>query len=240
VLLDVGETLLAPRESFAAIYARVLSEIGFDRDREVFETALGQAWQEMSRLVPAGVDRYGHFPGGEAEYWLRFAGCAIERSGGAAPSPVFLEQALDRLREVFLRPESWQVYPEVEATLGSLKRDGARLAVVSNWDSRLHALLEVLGLASYFDAIVVSCETGFEKPSPVIFAKALEALGADPRSTLHVGDVPELDLEGARAAGIDAVLVDRRGRYPARPERLGDLGPLPRLAREGMDEGRMR
>lgn len=237
VLLDVGETLIAPRDSFASVYARVLSELGLDRDREVLETALGDAWRTMSGLVPAGVDRYGHFAGGEAEYWLRFARCAIERAGGGDVSPAFVGRALDRLREVFRRPDSWKVFPEVEETLAKLRSEGARLAVVSNWDSRLHGLLGDLGLARYFDAIVVSCDTGFEKPSPVIFERALRALGADSASALHVGDVPELDLDGARAAGVDAILVDRHGRHTSRVERLVDLGELPRLAREGIDGG---
>jgi putative hydrolase of the HAD superfamily len=106
--------------------------------------------------------------------------------------------------------------------------------VVSNWDSRLEGLLEDLGLAPHFDAVVVSHHVGIEKPNPGIFRRALELLEADASSTLHVGDVPELDLAGAESAGIDAVLVDRHDRHAAFPGRLPDLGSLPQLAREGL------
>jgi putative hydrolase of the HAD superfamily len=227
VLLDVNQTLLAPRESFATVYASVLSELGWMRPVEVFETALRESWEELSALVPAGSDRYSHFPGGESAYWLRFASTAIERAGGDA---ALAGAALERLREAFRDPGAWRVYPDVVPALEALRSAGARLAVVSNWDSRLPALLSRLGLADYFDAIVVSHLAGVEKPSPAIFRRALADLGADASAALHVGDLPDLDVAGARAAGIDAVLVDRGNRYPDRPDRIADLSAVPALA----------
>ena len=68
----------------------------------------------------------------------------------------------------------------------------------------------VTGLASRFDTIAVSHLEGIEKPAPEIFLRALRRLGVPPEEALHVGDVPELDEAGAKAAGIACVIVDRR------------------------------
>jgi putative hydrolase of the HAD superfamily len=117
--------------------------------------------------------------------------------------------------------------------LAALRRAGARLAVVSNWDSSLPALLDRLHLTSWFDAIVVSHLEGMEKPRPELFLRAVARLNGTPGEALHVGDVPELDEAGARAAGIASVIVDRRARLGAERTALPDLSSLPAIARDG-------
>lgn len=234
VLFDVGETLLGPRDSFRATYARELEPLGLVATPEAWERALRASWEELNRLVPRGADRYAHFPDRETGYWLRFARGAVDHALGRSVPEAVVRDALDRLRAVFLTPQAWQVYPDVAPALEELRGQGTRLGVVSNWDSRLPVLLEKLGLAGYFEALAVSHLEGVEKPEPALFRRALEKLGAAPELALHVGDVPELDLAGARAAGIDAVLVDRRGHLDPALDALPDLASLPRLAREGL------
>jgi putative hydrolase of the HAD superfamily len=226
ILFDAGETLFGPRESWGAVYARVLRGLGLDRPPEAFDDAIRGVWRALEREVPAGTDRYGHFEGGEDGYWLRFARGAIARAAGRPIDSALPETALPLLRDAFREPSTWRVYPEVRETLSVLRARGARLAVVSNWDSRLPYLLDVLDLDDFFDAVVVSHLVGVEKPDPRIFRIAMELLGADPERTIHVGDVPEIDLEGARAAGIDAVLVDRRGRWDGNGRVVRDLGGI--------------
>jgi len=207
-LFDVGETLITPRESFGAVYARVLRTLGLERPAPELERALRATWREVSASVPAGVDRYGHHPGGEDAYWLGFVRRTLQLSGACPPG--LAERALAPLRAAFAEPEAWRVFPEVEASLERLRAAGIRLGVVSNWDSRLPLLLDRLGLARRFNAIAVSALAGVEKPDPEIFRRALAQLGADPTHTVHVGDVPELDGAGARAAGIRPLLLERR------------------------------
>src|SRR5262249_27089986 len=110
---------------------------------------------------------------------------------------------------------------------------GTRLAVVSNWDSGLPALLSRLGLAPWFDAIVVSHLEGIEKPHPELFLRAVERLSGEPAEALHVGDMPQLDGAGARAAGIASVTGDRRSRLGAEHAALPDLLRIPAIARTG-------
>lgn len=234
VLLDAGETLIGPRESFGAVYARVVAELGVERPAETWERALRAAWLDTARIVPAGEDRYAHYAGGEAEYWRRFVERALAGVSGVDRPAALAAAAVDPLREAFREPSAWRVYEDVVPTLEALHAMGARLAVVSNWDSRLPALLDGLGLARHFAAIVVSHLEGVEKPRPEPFLRAVARLGARPEDALHVGDTPELDGAGAAAAGIACVLVDRHGRT-GRPRALPDLSPLPEIAASGLD-----
>lgn len=234
VLFDAGETLLGPRESFGATYARVLRGMGRDRPPDVFERALRATWAELNLEVPRGQDRYHFFEGGEDGYWLHFASRTIERASGPAPA-AFSREALQRLREEFRAIEAWEVFSDVVPTLAALERAGVRMGIVSNWDSRLPDVLEMLGLARFFPVVTISCLEGIEKPDPELFRRALARLGAPADRTLHVGDVPELDLEGARAAGIDAVLVDRSGRLEPGRAVLSDFSPLPSIVARGIE-----
>jgi putative hydrolase of the HAD superfamily len=123
-------------------------------------------------------------------------------------------------------------YPEVPETLARLRRAGARLVVVSNWDVSLHEVLARTGLAALVDGAITSAELGAAKPAPAIFARALElAGGVAPGRALHAGDSVEADVGGARAAGIEAVLVVRDG-TPA-PAGVRTIRSLAELAAGG-------
>ena len=92
-------------------------------------------------------------------------------------------------------------------SLQRLRQAGLRLGVVSNSDGRVEQALEAAGLRQYFDVVIDSTLLGVEKPDPRIFHAALEALGVAPEEALYVGDLYEVDVVGARAAGMEAVLL---------------------------------
>ena len=83
--------------------------------------------------------------------------------------------------------------------------------VVSNWDCSLPGVLEDAGLLGLVDAVVSSAEAGAAKPDPAPFRRGLELVGASPGECLHVGDSQRNDVDGARAAGVEAVLLARDG-----------------------------
>jgi len=124
----------------------------------------------------------------------------------------------DELLEALLAALEFRPYPEVRETLARLRTAGARLVVVSNWDVSLHDVLARTGLAPLLDGAVISAEAGVAKPDPAIFERALEiAGGIEPGHALHVGDSLEADVAGARAAGVEAVLVQRDAALPLPP-----------------------
>jgi putative hydrolase of the HAD superfamily len=112
------------------------------------------------------------------------------------------------LFERFAQADLWHVYADVPAQLEAWHRRGLKLAVVSNFDSRLPGLLEALGLARWLNAVVVSSAAGAAKPDPLPFQQALARLNLGAAEVWHVGDSPE-DGAGARAAGIHWVQVKR-------------------------------
>jgi putative hydrolase of the HAD superfamily len=134
---------------------------------------------------------------------------------------------LDDVLEALLAAIRFRAYPEVPDVLAALRAGGARLAVVSNWDISLHDVLERTGLRGLVDAVVISAELGVAKPDPAIFRAALERLGAGAEGAVHVGDSLEHDVAGARAAGLEAVLVARNG--AAAPEGVRAVASLSEL-----------
>src|SRR5690242_10528005 len=101
----------------------------------------------------------------------------------------------------FARPGVWQLFPEVKPVISKVA-NRYRLGVLSNFDSRLHTILADLGLAHFFEHVVVSSEVGAEKPSPRMFAEAVDRFDVLAEEVLHVGDEAEADWRGASAAGL--------------------------------------
>ncbi|AIE86174.1 HAD family hydrolase [Fimbriimonas ginsengisoli] len=117
-------------------------------------------------------------------------------------------------------------FPDTRPCLERLRNQGMRMAVVSNWDLSLSRVLESIDLLAYFERVIASLEEGPEKPDPALFRIALERLGVEPNEVVHVGDSPRDDIDGAQAAGIRALLLDRRAEK-SRPGVIRSLDELP-------------
>jgi putative hydrolase of the HAD superfamily len=137
------------------------------------------------------------------------------------PTAVVLDALLDALR--------FRAFADSAPFLRAARALGIRLVVVSNWDWSLHERLQETGLAALVDGAIASAEIGSAKPDGAIFAAALELAGTTPEQTWHVGDTPEADVEGARAAGIHPVLIARDGQAP--PGAVASLAELIPLLR---------
>lgn len=111
---------------------------------------------------------------------------------------------------------------------------GYRLGIISNAEGQIRRLIEHAGIESSFETILDSKEVGFQKPDGRIFKKALEDLNVEPSEAVHVGDIFEADVVGARAAGITPILIDPEGRYPKANcitvKSIGELRDLPIFA----------
>jgi putative hydrolase of the HAD superfamily len=105
----------------------------------------------------------------------------------------------------------FEPYADVGPALEAARRRGARLAVVSNWDASLHGVLAHLGLTPLLDGVLSSAEVGARKPATEIFRRALSLCGVAAERSIHVGDSLEEDVVGARAAGIEPILLRRGG-----------------------------
>jgi len=222
VLFDVGGTLIESRPTPAEVYAMVLSRRGPTVASEEVAPVFARVWAEQTQLHPLGLDRYSQLKGGEKAWW----GAFLRRVLASLSHPAPWKSVLDELFEAFAEPSLWHVFDEVFEVLDRLRSQGLPLAVVSNWDSRLPALLEQLRLARFFDAVLVSALEGVEKPAGEIFRRAAERLGVAAVGCVHVGDSPLDDYRGAQSAGMRAVLVDRHGAFDNGYLRVNDLRGL--------------
>ena len=124
------------------------------------------------------------------------------------------------------------LYDDVVPTLQHFRDAGFKLAIVSNWDTPLDPLTERLGIAEYFDAIVASHDARVrsEKPDSHIFNYALAAVGVSAEEAVHVGDIYQADIVGARDIGIRPILLDRDGTQADRwDETIQSLAELPEM-----------
>lgn len=128
------------------------------------------------------------------------------------------------LFEHFARPESWQVFADVEETLAEARRRGIRLAIASNFDARLHAVCDGLPELAVIERRCVSSGIGHRKPERGFFERLLSECGCAADELLMVGDDYEADIAGPQAMGIRAVHLDRKA--PREGQRISSLTGL--------------
>jgi len=220
VLLDALGTLLELQPPAPRLRAALRELAGVD----VGEERAGEAARAEIRYYRAHMDQ-GATPDGLAA--LRRDCAAV--IGDALEDLPPLEDAA--WLEVLARTFEFRAYPDAAPALAALRELGIRRVVISNWDVSLHERLAETGLAPLIDGAVASAEIGSAKPAPEIFHYALGlAGGVEPGHALHVGDTPEADVEGARAAGIEPVFIARHGEQPPPGVRsIASLAGLPGL-----------
>lgn len=225
VFFDAGYTLLRADPSLGDIYASVTREFGVIVPAETFERAFGPMWERRVAESRRDPELLREDDALNRDMWRGFTEELQERIPGLdLPFDPWFERLYGRFGET----ASWRPFPEAEGVLTDLRGRGYRLAVLSNWDSRLLGILEGLGLSPHFEEIVVSSRVGYRKPHPEIFRAACARMGARPAEALHVGDSLYDDVEGARASGLEAVLVCRGGDPPRGVRAVRSLSDLTR------------
>ena len=200
VLLDAGGVLLDLDYAFLARLLRA-------RRVEVSLEDLARA----ESLARTAIDRRVREGGRVGDAWRDYFGILLAQVGTPAAE---VEGIIDLLWEAHQRSGLWTAAIEgAVATVRALREAGYRLGVVSNAEGRVARDLDNAGYASLFETVVDSFLVGVEKPDPAIFGIALERMGLAPETTLYLGDVPAVDVAGARAAGLTAVLLDRHDLY---------------------------
>ena len=213
VLFDVDFTLVRPGPELGANgYVRVGARHGLELDASRYAEARARALETLRRDPELRHDQ---------EIWIAFSERIVRGMGGDSETAREVAVEIERAWEV---SENFDLYEDAIPVLDEVRRHGLKIGLVSNGvrdmdDFIRHHHLEV-------DAAVGSRLHGKVKPDPSIFRAALEQLGVEPGETVMVGDMLEDDVEGARAVGIRAILIDREGRYPDADERITDLYAL--------------
>ena len=214
VLFDVDFTLCRPGPELSADrYARIAARHGITLDTSRYDDAREAAVLSLKRHPELLHDE---------SIWHRFTEDIFIGMGG--PEAIANECATE-VEEGWGVSENFELFEDVLQVFDELRRAGLRIGVVSNGIRDLtefvaHHRLDV-------DAIVDSRSHGRVKPHPTIFEATLVALGVAAEDAVMVGDSLEEDVEGARALGMRAILIDREERHPEVDERLTDLYGLP-------------
>jgi putative hydrolase of the HAD superfamily len=143
---------------------------------------------------------------------------------GGGTSEAVAEIAMQIVRR-WEQAAQFELYDDVVPVLGELRRSGLKLGLISNTSRDLAAFVRHFALD--VDAWIASGSYGKVKPSPLIFRAALELVGCEPKTALMVGDSPRDDVAGARAVGMQALLLDRAGLHPDAADRIESLAELP-------------
>ena len=199
-------TLIGLRRSVGHTYAELAADFGLTLEPAAIDRVFPRIYRQAPPLAFPGLEGNA-LRQAELDWWGERIGASVAAASQTRADelpPGLVETLFERFADAAL----WQVYPEVPACLERWRSRPLKLAVVSNFDSRLPPLLADLGLAAALDALVVSSQVGAAKPDPAPFHRALQILQLEAQQVWHVGDSPEDEL-GARAAGIRCLMVRR-------------------------------
>jgi putative hydrolase of the HAD superfamily len=208
IFFDAAGTLFEPARPVGDTYCALAKAYGKEVSPAEIRSRFRTCFASSSPLSFPGAD-IDQIETLERHWWKDLVRRIFEPYGRF---PAF-DDYFDELFLYFSKGEAWTLYRETTETLEAVKSRSLILTVVSNFDSRLLGILSVLGIAPYFDSVVISSRTGYAKPAPEIFQRALQFHGLDPEQALHVGDTPDNDIAGAVRAGMKAILVDRSGEH---------------------------
>jgi putative hydrolase of the HAD superfamily len=221
VFFDLAGTLIHVRGGLGQQYADIAREFGANPDPRAIESVFAQAFQAAGPMPVRDA------AAAERAFWKDVVRGVYDRVEAGMSASIF-DRYFDRLFDHFAGVEAWDIYPDVEPTLDRLERAGFILGLITNFDQRVIPLLRALGLDRFFSTVVIPARAGAAKPHPGIFEYALAQHGLDPREAVQVGDSLEDDVAGARAAGWEAVLLDRPGRHVGvAPPAIRSLDELP-------------
>jgi putative hydrolase of the HAD superfamily len=158
----------------------------------------------------------------DEEVWIAFTEQIVLGMGGDPAGARAC--AVDMVRE-WERHENFSLYEDALPVLDELRRHGLKIGLVTNGQRDLDEFVAHHSLQ--VDAMVGSKAHGRTKPHPSIFVAALQTLGASPAGSVMVGDSYEDDIQGARALGMRAILLDRDGLHHEEEERIDTLLALP-------------
>jgi len=198
VFFDAVGTLIEPSPPAAEVYRATGHRFGLSHDLTVIDQRFREAFRaEEDRDAESGWVVHERR---ERDRWRSIVGRVF-------PEALAVESMFEELWSHFARPEAWRVIDGVGPLLVSLQRRGLTLGVASNFDGRLHAIVDAVPELAPLTHRIVSSEVGWRKPSPRFFDAVAAAARCPPGRIAFVGDRRDLDFDGANAAGMIGILV---------------------------------
>jgi putative hydrolase of the HAD superfamily len=205
VFFDAVGTLIHPEPAAGLVYAAVGrargSQLTPDEISARFRSAFAREEQiDQERGLQTDERR-------ETERWRRIVAAVLDDVAD-------IKGCFEDLFEHFARPDSWRCEEDAARVLAGLVRRGFKVGMASNYDRRLHRVLAGLPELHPLDYVVISAEVGWRKPAAEFFAALGHVTGLPPEQILFVGDDRRNDYDGARSAGLRAILFDPKHKAP--------------------------
>ncbi len=207
IFLDAVGTLFGVRASVGRVYGDLARQVGVDVDDAMLNQAFFESFRASSPMAFPGVP-ITELAQHEFDWWQAIATQTFQGAGvfdQFADFPKFFAG----LYAHFATAEPWVLYPDVYPALKQWRSQGIALGVLSNFDSRLHAVLPALGLDQFFDSVTISTEANAAKPDAQMFAIALKKHDGSPDQAWHIGDSFKEDYQGATQAGLRGIWLNR-------------------------------
>jgi putative hydrolase of the HAD superfamily len=208
IFFDAVGTLFGVNGTVGEVYGQFAQQAGIEVDTDALNSAFIQSFKAAPRAAFSDTSPK-DLATLEYEWWRAIAQQSFSQVGATAKLSDF-DEFFRPLFDYFAQADPWVVYPEVSQVLSQLKVLGIELAIISNFDSRLHAVLDALELSQWFTSVTISTHVGSAKPEPSIFESALAKHGYSPQDAWHVGDSWAEDYEGAIAAGLKGIWLNRQ------------------------------
>ena len=204
IFFDAVGTLIHLPRGAAFHYREVARRRGLELPEEALAAAFRRVWKE----TPAPVTTRQPRADDDRGWWEALVHRVLDACAPGEPLSFDRAGYFAELYDEFTKPSVWEPYPETHAVLAELA-PRYELGIISNFDRRLHVVLEHLDLARFFRHVIISSEVGADKPDGLIYQRALELSNSPAAAALHVGDDPVKDWEGAAAAGLAVFKLDR-------------------------------
>jgi len=208
VMFDLGGTLIHLEPSKEVVFHRALVKHGHDAPlAEVAKaiTAAERRFDEETKNLD-GVH--------EDRFWKKYDDFVLDKVGYEGDRATFAKNVSCDFEEIVPVVNNWIEYPDARPLLDDLRGRDLGIGLISNATDLARKVMDNLDLTRLFDPIVISSEVGFRKPDRRIFQLAAKKAKIPPSRIIYVGDRFAVDVVGAKAAGMNAILVDRMDYFP--------------------------
>lgn len=207
IFFDAMGTLFDLKTSVGEIYQQYASQSGVQVEAEAIQQAFINSFKSVSPLA-FSPQELTLIKEQEFNWWKQVVAITFKQLG-VFENFVNFDSFFEEIYYFFGTKEPWYLFPDTVDSLRRWRDRDLELGIISNFDSRLLELLNLLDLDQFFTSITISSQAGFAKPDPNIFQIALSKHNLTAEQAWHIGDSPIEDYAGAKKAGLKAFCLNR-------------------------------
>ena len=224
IFFDAVGTLFGIKGSVGNVYSQIANQHGVVASPQELDRAFKRAFSQAPSLAFDAIEPL-DIPQKEYYWWYQIVRDSFQEVKLLDKFTDF-ELFFQELYVYFATKKPWYIYSDTIDCLQNWQQKKVALGIISNFDTRIDQVLELLQLKTYFNSVTLSSEVGFAKPDPKIFQAALAKHDCQPQQAWHIGDSLLEDYQGANVVGIKAFLLKREGSKLEVKNQLPNLNSL--------------